>query len=333
MKNIFRIYTKEDIENLVSKRSGETKFGEDVKTVRELNDLKTASAKYVLFGIPEDIGVRANNGIAGTAGAWKACLKALLNMQANNYTNPSNVIVLGEIDCKTEMEEATSINTSDAGYPQTLGRLVSEIDKKVSITVEAIVKAGKIPVIIGGGHNNSYGNIKGSSLALQNPVNAVNFDAHTDFRTLEHRHSGNGFSYAFEEGSLQKYFIFGLHKNYTSQHIFDVLHEKKLHIAYNFFEEIAVCKQKTFETAIAEAENFACGSRFGLEIDLDAVQGISSSATTPSGFSVNQARQFVHHFGKNKNVCYLHLCEAAPQEDGKQVGKLLAYLISDFITD
>jgi formiminoglutamase len=47
-------------------------------------------------------------------------------------------------------------------------------------------------------------------------VNAINFDAHSD-RILEGRHSGNGFSYAYEEGFLKKYFIFGLHENYTSK--------------------------------------------------------------------------------------------------------------------
>jgi formiminoglutamase len=35
------------------------------------------------------------------------------------------------------------------------------------------------------GHNNSYGNIKGSALAKGKPINAINFDAHSDFRILE----------------------------------------------------------------------------------------------------------------------------------------------------
>jgi formiminoglutamase len=72
----------------------------------------------------------------------------------------------------------------------------------------------KNPII--GGHNNSYGNIKGTALAKGKPVNAINFDAHSDFRILEGRHSGNGFSYAYEEGFLKK-FYFGLHENYTSK--------------------------------------------------------------------------------------------------------------------
>jgi formiminoglutamase len=42
---------------------------------------------------------------------------------------------------------------------------------------------------------------------LQRKTGAINFDAHSDFRILEGRHSGNGFSYAYEEGFLKKYFI------------------------------------------------------------------------------------------------------------------------------
>jgi formiminoglutamase len=48
-------------------------------------------------------------------------------------------------------------------------------------------------------------------------VNAINFDAHSDFRILEGRHSGNGFSYAYEEGFLKNILFFGLHENYTSK--------------------------------------------------------------------------------------------------------------------
>jgi formiminoglutamase len=49
-------------------------------------------------------------------------------------------------------------------------------------------------------------------------VNAINFDAHSDFRILEGRHSGNGFSYAYEEAFLKKYFILDYMK--TIQKVF-----------------------------------------------------------------------------------------------------------------
>ena len=82
-------------------------------------------------------------------------------------------------------------------------------------------------LIIGGGHNNAYGNIKGLALAKGIPVNAINFDAHTDFRAEEGRHSGNGFSYAYAEGFLKNYFIFSLQRNYTSDILFKTLKKLK----------------------------------------------------------------------------------------------------------
>ena len=67
--------------------------------------------------------------------------------------------------------------------------------------------------------------------------------------------------------------------------------------------------------------------KFGIEIDCDAIENIPSSAMTPSGFSVKQARQFVNYFGKHNNATYLHICEAAPTKKTEtQVGKLITYL-------
>ena len=74
---------------------------------------------------------------------------------------------------------------------------------------------------------------------------------------------------------------------------------------------------------------------FGLEIDLDSIPMIASSAITPSGFSAERTRQFIHHFSRLKNVSYLHLCEGAPalssDKNHNLVGKFISYLITDFM--
>ena len=90
----FKIYNSKSVEKLIASRKGEVKFGEKVLFLNELGDLPTSKAKYVLFGIPEDIGVRANYGKEGAPKAWKATLKALLNIQANLYTRPENLILI-----------------------------------------------------------------------------------------------------------------------------------------------------------------------------------------------------------------------------------------------
>lgn len=328
-----KIYSKQDIAKFINKRPGETKFGEKVHCVNDFHDLENHIANFVLLGIPEDIGVRANLGNKGTSSAWKAALSNILNIQHNSFTQANNVIVLGEVNCDKQMAQAEDISFDDPHRLEKLGELVMQIDHKVSMTIQEIIEAGKFPVIIGGGHNNSYGNIKGTSTALGRAINCINFDAHSDFRALEHRHSGNGFSYAFEDGFLDKYFIFGLHRNYSSVAVFDAIEQNASKISFNLFEDISVNNEKSFSYALIEAENFCDQNDFGIEVDLDSIENMGSSAITPSGFTLNEARRFVSYFAKNENAKYIHLCEGSPSAGiySNQVSKALAYLISDAI--
>ena len=255
----------------------------------------------------------------------------MLNIQSNYHTQAKKVLILGNIDCSKESEAIKNLNQDNKKDLKKARNLVSNIDKYVSDLVYQIVKAGKIPIIIGGGHNNAYGNLKGASLAKNKAVNAVNFDAHTDFRAEEGRHCGNGFSYAYTEGFLKNYFIFGVHENYTSENTFKTINKLKS-IQYNTFEAIKVRKELRFKSEMQKALDHVSKNAFGIEIDCDAILNIPSCAKTPSGFSTNNAREFVNFFGKHKNAMYLHICEAAPKKKQQaQVGALISYLITDFI--
>ncbi len=326
-----KLYNYKNVNKWINTRQGESKFGEKVTYLENFDELSHHKAKYVILGIPEDIGVRANHGKPGTAGAWQVCLRALLNTQANRYTNPENVIILGEVDCRELMVKSSNIGIDDPNYLPKLGDLVSAIDKMVAELVQKIVEAGKIPVIIGGGHNNAFGNIKGTSLALKKPLNVLNIDAHTDLRTPDHRHSGNGFSFAKKENFLGKYRIFGLHRNYTPDYIFKELHASGSD-QYYLFEHLLLKSSAEINKVFQEQLNLTAQDDFGLELDCDAISNFPSSAQSPSGFSFNMVRNFVSLAGKEENIKYLHICEAAPAETtGIEVGKALSYLITDFI--
>ncbi|MEJ6791235.1 MAG: formimidoylglutamase [Lacinutrix sp.] len=330
------LMSKSKVEELVNTRSGESKFGEHIivlPTITNIyDDLKNLDVKYVLIGLPEDVGVFANNGKTGACKAWDATIKVLLNTQNNTLNRGEQLCVLGYLDFSEAQNQLYKWDQNNEKHIKKARTLVAEIDKEVSNLVFNIVKAGKIPIIIGGGHNNAYGNIKGTSLALKKKINVVNFDAHTDFRALEGRHSGNGFSYAFAEGFLNRYFIFGIHENYTSQNILNETLNADNSIHYNTFESIEVKKDLKYKPEMKAALKFVSKDAFGIEIDCDAIANIPSSAKTPSGFSVNQVRQFVHFFGGHKLSTYLHICEAAPtKKTATQVGKLISYLITDFM--
>jgi len=335
--NNLQIITSEILNRITTKRGGETKFFEDAKYLSHPSQLgsmlEDAEVKFVLFGIKEDIGVLANNGQSGAKDTWDVALKSLLNLQSNQFTTPSNVLFLGHLDFSEWDETLAEIQPDQLQH--TYRNYVEQIDQSVTQLVCTIVKAGKIPILIGGGHNNAYGAIKGSALALDSKINTLNFDAHTDLRALEGRHSGNGFSYALEGGYLDRYFIFGVHENYTSKEILNYIEAAKSKVKFNTFEDLIVREKTSFEKASKNAMDFISNTKFGIEIDCDAIQNIPSSAQTPSGFSVNQTRRFVHYFGSHPNATYLHICEAAtttsdPQANA-QTGKLLSYLITDFM--
>lgn len=328
----FIYFNDNHLESIVSKREGETKFGEKVKlkpTEQSLEAfLKETSALFVVYAIKESIGVAANLGRTGTETAFDVAIKNLLNIQHNVLCKGSWVSILGTFDFSELQQQAENDNIVK------LRKKVSLIDKQITFLNTQIIKAGKIPIIIGGGHNNAYGHIKGLSLAKNQSVNAVNFDAHTDFRALEGRHSGNGFSYAFEEGFLDRYFIFGLHENYTSKNIFKTLKENSDRLQYVSYEAMEIRSEKKFNEQLLLAKQFIKNKPFGIELDLDAIESVASSAVTPSGYHSKQARQFVHTMGGHDKASYLHLCEGAPSLDSTQpstVGKLIAYLITDFI--
>lgn len=315
-----KIYSQADLNQLISHREGETKLGERVQLVSSLDDLAASNTKFVLLGIPEDIGVRANHGIAGTATAWQPALKALMNIQSTKFLNGEELLVLGHF----EIADPADTSIKD------LEQKVQEIDELVAPVIRKIVAAGKAPIVIGGGHNNAYPIIKGAAAALKRQVDVINIDAHADLRPAAGRHSGNGFSHALAQGLLNNYGIFGLHQNYNNTAILEsIAGNPNIHAV--FFDDMlqSPLPLAAFWTDLLKHMDAAPG----LEIDLDCIENILSSAMTPSGFSLNEIRRLL--LTPLKKFSYLHICEGAVAlTDGRQgtsTAKAIAYLISDFM--
>ncbi|MBX2826594.1 MAG: formimidoylglutamase [Flavobacteriaceae bacterium] len=326
-------YNREKLKQHTKWRWGEEKLGEVCGVVDDWEQLAESEAQYVLLGIPEDVGVRANYGRVGTSKAWNACLDAICNIQGNRYIQAENLVILGALDCSEEMMDAQQLESDDPFFPSKIGSLVKDIDDKVTAVIEKIITLNKTPIVVGGGHNNSYGNIKGTSQAYDKPINCINIDAHSDFMALEHRHSSNGFSYAMEEGYLDKYFILGLHRNYSSKTILTRIEETKGKVQFERFEDIALYGKSTVNDAIQKAKKHCAGTNFGLEVDVDTIKAMGSSAISPSGFTMEEVRLCVSSLSKHKNCMYIHLCEGNPLFEvfETQVSKTLAYLISDIL--
>jgi formiminoglutamase len=340
----FRFYTKEDVLSLTRLRRFETKVGERVQTTAGQDlatRLQATAATFIVFGIPENIGVKANDGIGGTASAWLSFLTAFLNMQSNDFFNGETVAVLGHFDF-SDMERLIHENAgSEEEKRDAYRHAVNAIDDEVEKVVKAVVSAGKLPVVIGGGHNNAYPLLKGAAKGLQQAgtlplpqINCINLDAHTDYRPEEGRHSGNAFRYAESDGFLQKYCVLGIHEGYLPQNVWvDIVNNPFMDCIT--YEDIFIHEKRSFIQAVAHALDFTEDTFTGIELDLDSIENILSSATTPCGISTQQARQYVSLCAASSKAAYLHLCEGATVlEDGKKneaTGKLLSYLVTDFI--
>ena len=318
MSNSFSFlpFTENDYQSHLSPREGEARIGEKL-----CKDTEHSGLRYVILGIEESFGPMANSGGDGSQNAFKAFLTRFLNMQANEHLDAGNTAILGRITTKATYQDQLSAR-----------ELIVELDDLVSEILTPYFKRGVIPIVIGGGHNNAYPIIRAAYQASHQPLSIVNLDPHADTRALEGRHSGNPFSYAIEDGYIQNYIVLGLHKAYNNQYILDLLRTNNYF--HTYFEDY-LAEPSRFTTDIdAVIEKFTTSRALGIELDLDSIAFMPSSAFTPSGFSVNDARYYIRRMALMSNVKYLHLPEAAPQteQDVKNVGKTLAYLVWDFLS-
>jgi formiminoglutamase len=341
----FKSYSKQDILSLTRLRRFETKIGERVHVFADgeaiSESVKNLPGRYVIVGVPEDIGVQANYGSAGTSTAWLSFLQSFLNVQSSDFFSGEEVAIAGHFDFG-DLEFLIDKNAfGPEEKVEAYRHAVNTIDDELERLVKIIVSANKFPVVIGGGHNNAYPLLKGAAKglhALQHiplpQVNCINLDAHTDYRPVEGRHSGNAFRYAEEDGFLQKYCAVGVHENYLPQNVWvDIVNNPFIDMIT--FEDIFIHEKRSFRQAVSHAIEFTEDNYTGIEIDLDAVQNVLSSACTPSGIQPMHARQYVNLCAAHAKACYLHISEGASRLSNGRAddlsGKLISYLVTDFL--
>jgi formiminoglutamase len=306
--------TREQIISFSSLRNGEQKLGENVKSIED----NYSSCKYVILGISEDFGPQLNKGGAGANSNFEPFASRFLSMQSNEFLDGKDIFFLGEIVLQEKKNPKVNCN------------LIDELDEFVVSVVDKYVSTSQIPIVIGGGHNNAFPLIKAQSLKIEAKINVINLDAHADFRKTDGRHSGNPFSYAFEGGFLENYFVLGLQQSYNNQFLIDSL--RNANAKFTWFDDY-IMNRDLFSSDLKKFAKLVSENNFGIELDLDAIAFMPSSAVSPSGFSVEDARKYILKLASNKNVVYLHLPEAAPKTDDEKllVGKTLAFFVSDFI--
>ncbi|MEO6219929.1 MAG: formimidoylglutamase [Ginsengibacter sp.] len=341
----FKLYNKRDVLSHTQIRRFETKLGERINCLQDKDQWETSlgesASTYVQIGIPEDIGIKANQGFGGADSAWLAFLSAFLNIQSNDFLSGENILLLGHFDF-SDLSKVIELNAATPDEKiEAYRHAVNAIDEEVENLVRVITQYKKIPIIIGGGHNNAYPAMKGAAKGLYKAdllqlaqINCINLDTHADYRPTEGRHSGNAFRYAEDDGYLNKYCIVGIHENYMLQNVWvDMVNNPFIDCIT--YEDIFIYEKRNFLQSVAHATEFTGDTYTGVEVDLDSIENVLCSASTPSGISSLHARQYLNFVATHSRVAYVHICEGATHlSDGRSdasTGKLISYLVSDFI--
>lgn len=138
-------------------------------------DEQSFPSAIVLIGFACDEGVRRNFGRLGAKGGPSAIRAALSNLP-------------------TPIHELTLY---DAGDICCDGKNLEAAQRHLGVAVQKIIKHGALPIVLGGGHEVTYGQYLGAKGAIGSGkgLGMVNFDAHFDNRTpgVNGPSSGTGF--------------------------------------------------------------------------------------------------------------------------------------------
>ncbi|WP_143305344.1 formimidoylglutamase [Chitinophaga vietnamensis] len=167
-----------------------------------------------LLGFASDEGVRRNKGRTGAAAGPAALRKAVANFPAH-FSDNTILLDAGDIRC---------INNDLEGAQEMLTE-----------AVKALLLAGYLPVLLGGGHEITYGHARSiSQYAQQQQGHAgfINFDAHFDIRVPgeEGPSSGTGFWQLAQDAKQTaqpfNYLALGIQKNSNTRQLFNIAGEE-----------------------------------------------------------------------------------------------------------
>lgn len=327
--------TADAVRAMTPRREGERKLGETIHTLPAdaglLEGLRSVSeAGFAILLVPSDLGVRANFGRPGAASLPQAALRRLLAMQDTPGLPGERFVIVGEVAVHEWMQQAVGLDANRPGDLARLHALVGEVDARVTWVVQSIARAGRIPIVLGGGHENAFGVLAGLHAALGVAPGCANLDAHADLRSDEGRHSGNPFSRALAGGHLARYGVLGLHEPFLNTHMAERLHREDRLLGLSL--ESLLRGEHTLDDACARLIEHVGTGPASLEVDLDAVAGVPASAATPSGLDAQQMRSCVHRLATGLDMRALHVCEGIPGDgDAGGAGKLAALVVCDFV--
>jgi arginase family enzyme len=289
------------------------RVGDRVSPLESLDALKPGD--LVLLGVRNEQGVLANHGRPGAAQGPAGFRQAFFKLTAPTLLGRT---CLDAGDLPEDLPYATRFEAQ--------GEVVA-----------ALIRRGAIPLVVGGGHDCSYGNYLGltalEDLSPLRPPAVLGVDAHLDMRPDPGPNSGNPFFRMLDHGLPgEDLALVGLvpFVNAEAHHAYGRERGAALHWLEPGGETETL---RAVQAALTRFEGR--GRRVLATFDLDAFSAAAIpgvSAPNPWGLGADLGLQLARVFGRAPIVGMLDLMELAPPQDPSgRSARMAAFLAGAFL--
>lgn len=273
--------------------------------------------KVAIIGVPQDEGVRRNQGRPGAKRAPDEVRKYFYRLTPFNF--------------KFE-KQITDLKIFDLGNLKINGEL-EEVHERLTFIVEELIKNKILTIVIGGGHDIAFPNYLGFAKNFEREKKAViNIDTHLDVRNSQYRNSGTPFRQILEsEYKPDKIVEVGIQSYANSIYHFKYALEKGAKIF-----TLDDVKESGIDFILSAIEVELKDHLVHLSFDMDSVRNADApgvSATYPDGLKVDDVLKIALFCGLNLKVKILDIAEVNPEYDidGK-TSRLAGFFILNFLT-
>lgn len=307
-------YQKPASRNWTGRSSSEQLYWHEKVQCIDLTSLPAApqdATGLAFLGYACDEGVRRNQGRVGAKAGPDAIRKALSRL-ANHFPEELQLIDAGDSICS--------------------GKKMEEAQETLSEAVVRLLTAGWFPIVLGGGHDMSYGHARGVAQFLEErehkTLGIINLDAHLDLRTpAPETHSGTPFYQLSQELSPFHYLCLGVQRQANHRGLFqtaevhDVTYLENQHFHMGNLSVV----DNMLHNFLAKVDQVY------LTIDLDGFTSAIApgvSAPSPFGFDDNMALHVIRRLCQSQKLISMDLAELNPKHDlDGQTARLAAGLI------
>ena len=285
----------------------------------ETVQLKEKNIDIALLGYVCDEGVRRNRGRIGAAQGPKA-IRERLAKHPVHFSN-KRIVDVGDVVClEDDMEQGQEALTTVIG---------------------GLLKQQVFPIVMGGGHDMSYGHFMGIWDAIKNTehnkVGIINFDAHFDLRPVEGRpNSGTPFNQIIKElktqGQEEDYFAIGIQQQSNTRELFEIAKKKNVQYAINYECESASHEMLALKARLTDF--IVKNDHIYITVDMDAFSPAYApgvSAPSPLGFTPYFLFKMLDFLFASKKVISCDVAELNPSLDRDSVTATLVAKIVDYM--